>query len=272
MGDDGYPANFNWTIPTPNDMCGSNECTCVLRIRYNISTSDYPWELNSTFNGYVNSPITQNPVVDIGAGQGFRLAINTAQLGRTFQDRSHTFKVTNPPNGVGNGKIYNFNVRGKRGNIVQTYPSVEYDFVPNRLYVKRNDWLHIQWTGSNTHNNGPNGGDGQTGDDGQGEGGTDRSNLIQILSLNSNYPLPKDQITFFPKENEDYIPGRSFDDAVLSFATAGAGVGVNVELNDAPAYYDGGLVKMTTKGEFYVMSSRNNDFSNRSHKATIIVE
>merc|ERR1711916_336596 len=84
--------------------------------------------------------------------------------------------------------------------------------------------------------------------------------IVQILSR------------FFPKENEDYIPGRSFDDAVLSFATAGAGVGVNVELNDAPAYYDGGLVKMTAKGEFYVMSSRNNDFSNRSHKATIIVE
>ena len=33
------------------------------------------------------------------------------------------------------------------------------------------DLVHIQWTGSNTHNNQPNGGDGQTGDAGEGQGG-----------------------------------------------------------------------------------------------------
>jgi hypothetical protein len=86
--------------------------------------------------------------------------------------------------------IHNLNIRGKRGNIVQNYPSVEYDFVPNKLQISESDLIHIQWAGSNNHKNKPPGGDGQTGDDGQGQTGTDRSNFVQIISLNHNYPIP----------------------------------------------------------------------------------
>ena len=71
---------------------------------------------------------------------------------------------------------------------MQVYPAVEYDFIPNKLQMSETDSVHIQWTGSNSHNNGGNGGDGQAGDEGQGQGGKLRviRNLM-ILHVNINY-------------------------------------------------------------------------------------
>jgi hypothetical protein len=43
------------------------------------------------------------------------------------------------------------------------------------------------------------------------------------------------------------------------------------QLNNAPAYYDGGLVEMRDQGTHHIASTRNNDYSNRSHKSKIIV-
>lgn len=65
--------------------------------------------------------IQQNPAVDMGATTPLKLAINTAQYGRTFQDRSHVIKISprftqSVPQ---DQDIYNLNIRGKRGNIVQ---------------------------------------------------------------------------------------------------------------------------------------------------------
>ena len=48
---------------------------------------------------------------------------------------------------------------------------MEYDFTPNKLQVTKNDYVHVQWTGSD---NNPNN------NAGQGRRGTDRSNMILL--------------------------------------------------------------------------------------------
>eukprot|EP00010_Vexillifera_abyssalis_P006823 CAMPEP_0201549892 /NCGR_PEP_ID=MMETSP0173_2-20130828/6314_1 /ASSEMBLY_ACC=CAM_ASM_000268 /TAXON_ID=218659 /ORGANISM="Vexillifera sp., Strain DIVA3 564/2" /LENGTH=568 /DNA_ID=CAMNT_0047959725 /DNA_START=83 /DNA_END=1789 /DNA_ORIENTATION=+ len=268
---DGYMAKYKWEIPSPQEACGQDTCSCVLRTRYNMSSTDYSWWTNSSYNGgEEKSPVEQNPTVGIGIMQGFRLAINTAQVGRTFQDRSHVFEIHTRPAALGNAPIHNLNVRGKRGNIVQTYPAVEYDFHPNNLEIEKGHWVHLQWTGSNTHNNNAPAGDGQAGDDGQGTGGTDRSNFVEIRSLDENYPVPFKHNTIW-NNIVDSFPKKDPEQMALDFATVGEGTGVNSLLNDAPATYNAGLFKLNP-GTYHYMCTRNNNFSNRSQKGTITVK
>ncbi len=201
-------------------------------------------------------------------------------------------------------------MRGKRGNIVQVYPAIEYDFVPNNLELNTNDLLHIQWTGSNTHVNGAPGGDGQTGDAGEGRTGTDRSNLVQIIDLNENFPLPYEQTTLWKDaellgymdnnavlamNTSKYLVyySKSSDvnkDLSLYLATSGhtqcfksvvcgdaksyesIGKSLDADLNNAPASVPGVLIRFNKSNKIYnYMCSRNNNFSNRSQKASISV-
>jgi hypothetical protein len=305
-GVNAQPLTYNWTVPSYADLIAKgalayntpfgNLVKCVARLRYNISTDDYdPWNTNSSsdddpWNGIV-SPVRQNPTIDIGLAslQGLQLAVNTAQFGRTFQDRSHIFYIAQRQPQFQNKTVWNLNVRGKRGNIVQTYPAVEYDFVPNRFHVKAGDLIHLQWTGSNTHNNGDPAGDGQAGDAGEGRDGTDRNNFALISDLSLSYPITLDKnpnnawVTAFNCYHAlDGVKLSWLDCAVIAatsgqFQTASSVTGTfDPLLNDAPASLVGGLmleVLPAAKGQhIHYMCTRNNNFSNRGQKGTIVVE
>jgi len=305
-GRNGQMNSYNWRLPAFNTLTNAgiasvdtNFARCVFRLRYNISTDDYdPWTANSTMDDQewlgILSPIRQNPTVDIGANDltGLRLALNTNQFGRTFQDRSHVFYIMRRPAAFAAPQtIVNLNVRGKRGNIVQTYPSVEYDFVPGTLSVPVDNLIHIQWTGSNTHNNGNPAGDGQAGDAGEGTGGTDRNNWVQMGTLDENYPLPLDKFqaeSIFSFADCFTMGGTqiaAWQDCALILATSGqyrtmTDVSTNANsfdplLNDAPPSLIGGVMlkfKPTAAGKtFNYMCTRNNNFSNRSQKGSLTV-
>ncbi|XP_041348275.1 protein DD3-3-like [Gigantopelta aegis] len=290
----GHPNLYNWTVPNLDHE------KCILRMRYNVSTNDYDgWSANSDLNalkrntaskvnladkyGFESQDTAQsrgyvfknNPQVKLFGDADFslRLAINTAQFGRTFEDRSHSFAIRPRPADLEGQTIHNLNVRGKRGNIVQVYPGVEYDFVPNTLEAGIGDYVHIQWTGSNTN---------PANNDGQGLAGTDRNNIVLLAAqkypegngvaygpgerfghFGVNYPMHLSNTTFLGLSN------RSME--TLAFSDPGQFRGEMSELDDAGTYFDLGPRKITQTGTYHYMCTRNNNFSNRDQKARVSV-
>jgi len=272
----GYGALYNWTLPTSSDLpCIENDnCACVLRLRYNISTGDYlAWPSQTGMataaqNGKdpETALITNDPTVTV-QGNKFTLALDTSQYGRTFQDRSHVFSIRPRPASM-TGRIFNLNVRGHRGNIVETYPAVEYDFVPTRLHVRLYDFVHIQWTGADVHAGA-----------GEGKAATDRSNIVQISDLSKNYPMEDTEANYqamgisplfesaLVRQHYAFLDQNSCDDNTNNDQDD-----TNCKkLNAASATIDGYPMRMNTSGSFFFMSTRNNNFSNRSQKGSIVV-
>jgi len=283
----GYTSNYNWTLPSSTqESCISNDdCNCVLRLRYNISTTDVnhgkdgtSLDGNNPSTNFIDwkynagaAPIYQDMFVNVTNTTTMQLAMSTDQYGRTFQDRSYVFHIksrskTSIPSGA---RVWNLNVRGKRGNIVQAYPATEYDFVPEKLYVRVGDYIHFQWTGCDTN---------PAGNAGEGTDQTDRSNCVQIPDQGANLPVTDDWLTKNTPLFEDsglrkrmaFLDQDPSD--CLSYAAllqknnnnannAKADTQNCMKLNAAKTpYFDGGAIKMNkTTGEkvgFYYMSTK----------------
>jgi len=306
-------AYYNWHVP--DALAGKK---CVVRIRYNISSSDYPqvnvfdvnfketstnlfWDYryncpattsnanadnqddgSSTGDSYTqchntltlnNIPLYNRPYVFISTdgAPALGIAFNTNQVARTFQDRSYVLRFMTRPAGL-TGTIYNLNNRGRRGNIVQCYPAVETDFVPNILTITTNDYLHIQFCGSdfNPANN-PN--------DGEGWQYSTRTNMLQNRNQQSNFPLPASSMSMWNYNTATAEKFAFVGIANYSYCHSYYGDNSNSannqitncgKLNSAPAHFDGGLNQFPS-GTYYYVSTRNNNFSNRSQKGILYV-
>jgi hypothetical protein len=275
---------FNWTLPRESDekCIAADNCNCVLRLRYNISTVDLGADGNRPDVGFIdwtmnaeNSPVKDDQI-SMQDGLPHQLALDTSQFGRTFQDRSHVFHLKKRPDGVSSSaRIFNLNVRGKRGNIVQAYPAVEYDFIPNYFTGRTGDYMHFQWTGCDTN---------PAGNAGEGTAQTDRSNIVQVENaalsvpasdewLGRNTPLFEDATLRKRMAMLDQTDCLTYEELLAKNNNNENDVEQDVQncmkLNAADRYFDGGLVRFNKTGNFYYMSSRNNNFTNRGQKGVI---
>jgi len=203
------------------------------------------------------------------------LAINTNQVSRTFQDRSYVFKGQEVPKGTKCSKIYNLGNRGRRGNIVQCYPSVEYDFVPTFLDVTDDDCVHIQFLGSDFN-------EAKNPNNGEGWRFSDRFNMVQVNSVHTDIPNPIETVTMWDNEKDPKATAALFAfggitdfSACEVFYNGKANEQNSItncgKLNSAPNHFDAGLRKFNS-GKYEYVATRNNNFSNRSNKGTILVD
>jgi hypothetical protein len=288
-------SSYSWTLPRLEEVpCWkSNQnltaVDMVLRIRYNISSTDIIGygSYGSNFTDYTfnRSPLISTDPNVVYSGNILSLAVDGSQNGRTFQDRTHVFKLKKRPENVQKTeRIYNLNVRGKRGNFVETFPATIYDFVPNTLSATIGDYIHIQWQGTTKN---------PQGNSGEGTPGTDKYNMVQMEDIGSIYPASDEWIeknphkTLFESPQIRYLLAFSGQDLnspsqCLNITQLQLKNNYNInaiqrdqqncyKLNAAPSYLDAGLFQLNKTGTYYYMCSRNNEFSTRTQKGTIIV-
>ena len=296
-----HPTHFVWKVPGDVlDKMGAEEATCVMRIRYNVSSGDYDnWKTTSLFNGD-NAKLPTNPTADfigfshdsdVSTDFSLKLSVDSSKVGHTFEDRSHTFLIRRKPSSgeCKGASIHNLNVKGRRGDAVQVYPSVPYDFSPSELAVWEGDCVHFQWTGSDAN---------PLENTGNGRNMTDRTNLVEVVQADSNVPARhgfaeitsgSDTHTRYTSMFADEATVRrmaylnqeldcvSADNCVPSLACDNSdfvdhSIANCMVLNAAPAYFDGGLIRLDRPGVYAFISTRNNAFGVQTQKGLLIVQ
>ena len=134
--------DHNLAVPSPRDLTSHKSCLCAF-CRLNLSVCDKKnlWSFR----------VKGNPKTKATDGEtDLQLALNTAQVGRTFQDRTYVFLLK--PRSVLAEKYQKTAIKyifgmGKRGNIQQAYPSMEYRFFPELLRVTTDDVVCFVWSG-----------------------------------------------------------------------------------------------------------------------------
>jgi len=290
----GINATYNADDNNPNP--NNDRAEYPLWADYGLDEADGADEREYEF---INNPQVDAFGEEFGDGRiKLQLAVNTAQFGRTFEDRTHYFFISDPPAGDCEGQVIKLQtVRGKRGNIVQTYPATEYIFAPEQSFQRAGDCVHFAWTGSNTNPNN---------NDGQGKQGTDRSNMV-VLRLDqynkSAYSNFEWDMTYesnaidigsagnvypsYVKDPEGYLIPDQFLDELVTGAFGGMSEEIMMalattrrsphdygnmeELDDAATGFNMEPQKVTTQGCWNYLSTRNNNFSNRAQKGKLCV-
>lgn len=286
--DDMVTAGLDYTMNSEVNNPNPNEDPDLLPIWeiYGLTADDVAASFDDTLDlatsrEYVHK---NDPDVDIfgdivpGGLLKLEMNVNTNQHGRVFQDRSHRYELrenTEPECDIPGQTVHNVQVRGKRGNVVQTFPGTEYDFVPEQVEAQVGDCIHFQWTGSNTNPNN---------NAGQGRQGTDRTNLVvqrqgqydeaqgvmspsQYGQWGANFPVRDlaDPETALLGWDAATIQNLAIQDLVN-------GLGGEVsELDDRGPYFDNKPKVVNKEGVWHVVSTRQNNFSNRSCKGKIKV-
>lgn len=151
------------------------------------------------------------------------------------------------------------------------------------LQLRQGDYVHFQWTGCDNN---------PQGNDGEGRAKTDRSNIVPLsFALGVSKHVDAWNPTSRSFNDPSIIKLWSASQANL-LASLGQSGCLNVtdlntrnnndqnqvnqdlqncaKLNAADRYFDGGLVQINGQGVYRYMSTRNNNFSNRGQKATIV--
>lgn len=258
-------------ITTPNEP----GARIALRLRYNTSSGDFegwgPNKLDHKHNG-ANAPFQQNQKYTIGTYANtpieLQMSINLAQFYRVFEDSSdHLDIAEDDGNACPGGTVFNIYSRGKRGNIVQAYPAVEYMPLPRQPEIDLCDCLNFQFTGA-----GPN--DYKAGqnlyDAGQAGNGDQVDLHGAVCAANDGVNQPLYMRDWAPCVPEDV---QNRDKVMWNMATScvDEGTTVDVELDGSKLYCNVGTFQYCERTTLAMFSPRNNAFTNRSEKISIHV-